>query len=111
MLYYSSTDRERLLEGLPSRFDAYISRIDPGHVPGIGALYFEMLYELCNLGMVGMPYPDVMLAFGAKAAFVKLQETPLIPSDTFVSYKMEVFRPQWAKTLMTVSSTSVVTKA
>ena len=101
VLYYSDTERERLLEELPARFDTYISRINPGHIPGGEALYFEMLRELCNRGMVGMPHPDAMLAFGAKDALVKLRDTPLVPSDTFVSYEMEDFRPQFAKTLST----------
>ena len=101
VLYYSDTDRERLLEELPARFDTYISRINPGHIPGGEALYFDMLRELCNRGMVGMPHPDAMLAFGAKDALVKLRDTPLVPSDTFVSYEMEDFRPQFAKTLST----------
>jgi glutathione synthase/RimK-type ligase-like ATP-grasp enzyme len=101
VLYYSDTERERLLEELPARFDTYISRINPGHIPGGEALYFEMLRELCNRGMVGMPHPDAMLAFGAKDALVKLRDTPLVPSDTFVAYEMEDFRPQFAKTLST----------
>ena len=40
-----------------AKADAYVSRINPGTIPGGEAAYFDMLRRLCAAGVVGMPHP------------------------------------------------------
>ncbi len=90
-LFYSDADADRLLSEIPNQYDAYVSRINPGNIPGGEAKYFDFLRALCAKGMVGLPHPDAMIAFGAKDALVKLASTSLVPDDTFAYYDMESF--------------------
>ena len=95
-VYYSDEKIDQLLEEIPATYDAYVSRINPGHIPGGEAKYFDLLRRLCDeKGMVGMPHPDAMVAFGAKDALVKITDTPLVPSDIYVYYEMEDFRARF----------------
>lgn len=71
------------------QFDAYISRVNPGNVPGGEAEYFGFLRGLSDEGMVGLPHPDQMLTFGAKDVLAKLADTDLVPDDTFAYYDFE----------------------
>lgn len=99
VVFYRDGDREQLLAEIPAQYDAYVSRINPGHIPGGEAAYFDLLRRLCDAGMVGMPHPDAMMAFGAKDALVKLRDTELVPSDTFVYYEMSDFRQEFPSAL------------
>ncbi|MBU0553364.1 Cj0069 family protein [Myxococcota bacterium] len=95
VVYYSDTEAGELLERIPQEFDGYVSRINPGHIPGGEAKYFDFLRALCDKGMVGMPHPDAMRAFGAKDALVKLADTALVPDDTYAYYDMASFTSQF----------------
>ncbi|MDX2038796.1 MAG: Cj0069 family protein [Isosphaeraceae bacterium] len=99
--FYRDHEVDALLEEIPAKFDAYVSRINPGHIPGGEAKYFELLRGLCDRGMVGMPHPAAMVAFGAKDALVKLAETDLVPTDTFAYYDSAQFREGFPKALST----------
>ncbi len=99
VLYYSDSDFDRLLREIPEQYDAYVSRINPGHIPGGEARYFDLLRQLCARGVVGMPHPDAMVAFGAKDALVKIRDTDLVPDDTFVYYDMPTFRAEFPNAL------------
>ena len=98
-LFYNDANFDQLLAELPEKYDAYISRINPGHIPGGEAKYFDLLRQLCDKGMVGMPHPDAMVAFGAKDALVKIRDTALVPNDTFVYYDMDAFRAEFPTAL------------
>lgn len=99
--YYSDEQRESLVASLPEQYDAYISRINPGHIPGGEAKYLDFLRELQGAGMIGMPTADAMVAFGAKDALVKLRDLEMVPSDTYAYYDMESFQDQFPKALST----------
>ncbi|PID97660.1 MAG: hypothetical protein CSA83_02310 [Actinomycetales bacterium] len=74
------------------KFDAYISRINPGNLSTGEKVYFETLRKLSDAGLVGMSHPDAMNNFGAKDALVKLADTDLVPNDTYAYYTVEDFR-------------------
>lgn len=71
------------------RYDGYISRVNPGNVPGGEAEYFGFLKGLDEAGMLGMPSPDDMMTFGAKDVLSKLAGTGLVPEDTVTYYDFE----------------------
>lgn len=70
-------------------FDGYISRVNPGNIPGGETEYFNFLRGLSEQGLLGMSHPDLMLSFGAKDALVKLADTALVPDDTLAYYDFE----------------------
>lgn len=92
VVYYRESDFDDLLKRIPEQYDTYVSRINPGHIPGGEAKYFELLRQLCSAGVVGMPAPEAMVAFGAKDALVKLRDMEMVPSDTFVYYEASDFQ-------------------
>ncbi len=100
-VYYSEADFDSLLEEIPEKYDTYISRINPGHIPGGEAKYFELLRELCKRGVVGMPEPEAMVAFGAKDALVKLRHMEMVPNDTYAYYDAAEFKQQFPSVLAT----------
>ncbi|PAF44088.1 Cj0069 family protein [Helicobacter sp. 11S02629-2] len=77
---------------------AYVSRINPGNLKEENE-YFDMLRKLCKDGIVPMPHPDAMIGYGAKDALVHLNDTPLVPKDTYAYYDMESFKANFPKTL------------
>lgn len=81
------------------RYDAYISRVNPGNVPGGEAEYFGFLRGLEDSGILGMPSPDEMLVFGAKDVLAKLADTHLVPDDTAAYYDFESLWINFPKTL------------
>lgn len=100
-VFYSDADFDALLDRIPNEYDAYVSRINPGHIPGGEARYFDLLDQLTKRGMVGMPHPDAMVAYGAKDALVKLSDTEMVPNDTYAYYDMESFREEFPNVLST----------
>ncbi|RLW69024.1 MAG: hypothetical protein B6D68_02640 [spirochete symbiont of Stewartia floridana] len=98
-VFYSESEFDALLSRIPKQYDAYISRINPGHIPGGEERYFELLNRLCEEGVVGLPTPKAMVAFGAKDALVKLRDLDMVPSDTFVYYEAEDFRQSFPSAL------------
>lgn len=76
----------------------YVSRINPGNLKEENE-YFDMLRKLCDDGLVGMPHPDAMIGYGAKDALTKLNNTPLVPDDTYAYYDIKTFKESFPKTL------------
>lgn len=101
VVFYSGAKSEDLLQQIPKKFDAYISRINPGHIPGGEGEYFKFLDKLCEKGMVGLPTSAAMFAFGAKDALVKIRDLEMVPSDTYVYYEMEDFKKSFPPVLST----------
>jgi len=94
-IFYSDAERQSVFERVAATADGFVSRINPGTIPGGEAAYFDMLRDLCAAGLVGMPHPDAMIGYGAKDALVKLRDTPLVPSDTDAYYTVAEFRERF----------------
>lgn len=96
VVFYSDEHRGEIYRYTLDRAAAYISRINPGNLDDETG-YFQMLRELVNHGVEGLPHPDAMVAYGAKNALVKLTDTGLVPSDTFAYYDFETFKSAFRK--------------
>ncbi|MFM8804467.1 MAG: Cj0069 family protein, partial [Planctomycetia bacterium] len=94
-IFYRDTERDELFDRVAAQADAYVSRINPGTIPGGEASYFDLLRRLCAAGVVGMPHPDAMTGYGAKDALVKLVDTGLVPPDTTAYYTVDDFRKRF----------------
>lgn len=81
------------------RYDAYISRVNPGNIPGGEAEYFGFLKGLDESEMLGMSSPDDMMMFGAKDVLSKLAGTGLVPDDTVTYYDFESLWTNFPRTL------------
>lgn len=81
------------------KVDAYISRVNPGNVPGGEAAYFDFLRGLSEAGVLGLPHPDEMATLGAKDVLAKLADTDLVPDDTLAYYDFESLYTNFPKTL------------
>lgn len=99
VVYYRPEWSEKLFEYVSENFDAYISRVNPGNIPGGEKGYFELLTKLADAGLVGMSTPAEMMAYGAKDALVKLNDTSLVPSDTAAYYEVKDFHETFPKSL------------
>lgn len=90
VVYFDSERAEEIYDLVSKNFDGYISRVNPGHIPGGEKIYFEVLSKLSKeAGLVGMSTPEEMMAYGAKDALVKLAGTNLVPEDTAAYYDVE----------------------
>ena len=89
VIYFHPDKSEEIYTQVSENFDAYISRVNPGNIPGGEKGYFELLSKLADAGLVGMSTPADMMAYGAKDALVKLNDTPLVPDDTAAYYEVE----------------------
>ncbi len=99
VIFYSDEKREQIVSYVIENFDGYVSRINPGNIPGGEAAYFDMLRELSNAGLSGMPHPDVMINYGAKDALTKLTDTGLVPADTYAYYTFSEFKEKFPASL------------
>ena len=100
VIFYRDEWKDRILEYCKDRFDAYISRVNPGNLAYGESDYFDMLRELSdNMGILGMAHPDAMTSFGAKDALVKLRHTSMVPDDTYAYYTQEEFVSQFPTSL------------
>ncbi|WP_018023425.1 Cj0069 family protein [Corynebacterium ulceribovis] len=100
VVYYRPEWSEALYEYVSQNFDAYISRVNPGNIPGGEKGYFDLLSKLSNeAGLVGMSTPEEMMAYGAKDALVKLKDTDLVPTDTAAYYEVEDFHKTFPTSL------------
>ncbi len=99
VLFYRNDKKDEIIEYAKENFDAYISRINPGNIPGGEAGYFDMLRSLSDAGLVGMPHPDVMTGYGAKDALTKLTDTDIVPVDTYAYYSLEELRKKFSISL------------
>lgn len=91
VIYFHPDKAEEIFDEVSNNYDAYISRVNPGNIPGGEKGYFELLTKLAQSGLVGMSTPADMMAYGAKDALVKLNQTPLVPEDTAAYYEVEDF--------------------
>lgn len=99
VVYFRNEWQDDIIEYCRNRFDAYISRINPGNLPSGEMKYFETLRVLHYLGLVGMPHPDAMINFGAKDALAKLVKTGIVPDDTYAYYDVESFKKMFPRSL------------
>jgi len=102
IVFYEDEHRGEIYRYTVRTAGAYISRINPGNLEDeLG--YFQMLRELVQAGVEGLPHPDAMVAYGAKNALTKLIDTDLVPEDTFAYYEFQDFKDNFRKTILTGS--------
>lgn len=82
-----------------NNFSGYISRVNPGNIPGGEQNYFSLLRDLSDNGLVGMSHPDLMVSLGAKDILYKLRDTSLVPTDTYAYYSQDEFVKQFPTSL------------
>ena len=100
VVFYRPEWADALFEYVSNNFDAYISRVNPGNIPGGERGYFDLLTRLSDeAGLVGMSRPDEMMSYGAKDALVKLADTDLVPEDTYAYYDVENFHGTFPSSL------------
>jgi len=99
VVYYRDEWNDLIFDYVSTKFDGYISRINPGNLPNGESVYFDTLRRLSDAGLVGMSHPDVMIHFGAKDALVKLASTDLVPRDTYAYYDIPSFRDTFPKSI------------
>ncbi|MBP7821544.1 MAG: Cj0069 family protein [Saprospiraceae bacterium] len=99
VVYFRDEWKDAIIDYSKGKFDAYISRINPGSLPHGEKIYFDALREITNFGLVGMSSPDAMLTFGAKDVLVKLAGTDLVPNDTYAYYTVQAFKDTFPKSL------------
>lgn len=100
VVYYRPEWSGDLYDYVSNNFDAYISRVNPGNIPGGEKGYFDLLTRLSDeAGLVGMSRPDEMMSYGAKDALVKLADTDLVPSDTYAYYDVDTFHKTFPSSL------------
>ncbi len=99
VVYYDDTKRDEIFEYVRDNAAGYVSRINPGSIPGGEEAYFDMLRDLCDAGVTGMPHPDAMIGYGAKDALVRLTDTDLVPEDTYAYYTVEEFKKTFPKSV------------
>lgn len=98
VIFFEVAKRDEIYHYVKNNAIGYVSRINPGNLKEENQ-YFEMLRNLCNDGIVGMPHPDAMIGYGAKDALTKLNDTTLVPNDTYAYYDIDVFKKNFPKTL------------
>ena len=99
VVYYSDEKSDEIFNTVKEKYDGYVSRVNPGNIPGGEANYFNMLRNLAEAGVHGFPHPEAMMGFGAKDSLVKLADTDLVPNDTYAYYDMDTFRENFPKSL------------
>ncbi|QGU03881.1 Cj0069 family protein [Corynebacterium comes] len=99
VLFFHPERADELFNVVVGHFDAYISRVNPGNIPGGEQGYLDFLSRLTDAGLVGMSTPAEMMAYGAKDALVKLRDTDLVPSDTAAYYAVEAFHNNFPTSL------------
>lgn len=99
VVFFRDEWQSAIFDYVKDKFDAYISRINPGNLPHGEKAYFSTLNRLSEYGLVGMSTPTAMLNFGAKDVLVKLASTDLVPDDTFAYYDAEALRQNFPKSL------------
>jgi len=92
VVYYDHERRHELFKAILDSADGYVSRVNPGNIPGGEGHYLEMLRYLNDAGVLGMANADTMVDMGAKDALVKLVGTGLALPDTTAYYSVEELR-------------------
>lgn len=99
VIHYKDTEREKIKKKVINTADAYVSRINPGNIPGGESRYFDFLRSLIQADVIGMPHPDAMIGYGAKDALCKLIDTPLVPDDTYAYYSLDELKQKFPQSL------------
>ncbi|MCG8330216.1 MAG: Cj0069 family protein [Chitinophagales bacterium] len=98
IIFYTDEDRGEIYRHTIEKADAYISRVNPGNLPNeVG--YFQMLRELVNNGVEGLPHPDAMIAYGAKNSIERLKGTDIVPDDVYTYYDFDTLKEMFPKSL------------
>lgn len=92
VVYYDKETRHETFRDIVSKADAYVSRVNPGSIPGGEATYMEMLRYMTHSGVIGMSDADTMVDLGAKDALAKLVGTGLALPDTYAYYTIDAFK-------------------
>jgi len=90
---------DKIYDYAQKRYDAYITRVNPGTIPSGEKIFFDTLRKLSDAGLIGFSHPDVMQDLGAKDALVKLVGTGLVPEDTYAYYTIEEFKNTFPKSI------------
>ncbi|MEE3003766.1 MAG: Cj0069 family protein [Pseudomonadota bacterium] len=98
-LFYSNSDKEKILKYVKENFSGYVSRINPGNIKDGEENYMSLLQSLTDFGLKGFPDPKTMTNFGCKGSLVKLADSDLVHSDTYAYYNKEDFAEGLAMTL------------
>jgi glutathione synthase/RimK-type ligase-like ATP-grasp enzyme len=98
IIFYKDEDRGEIYRHTIEKADAYISRVNPGNLISETG-YFQMLRELVNNGVEGLPHPDAMIAYGAKNSVEKLKGTVIVPDDVYTYYDFETLKEKFPKSL------------
>lgn len=98
VIFFDISKQDEIFNYVKNNAIGYVSRINPGNLKEENQ-YFEMLRKLCDYGIIGMPHPDAMVGYGAKDALTKLNDTELVPKDTYAYYDIETFKKNFPKTL------------
>lgn len=85
-IFYTDDKAEEIFDLVKEKYDGYVSRVNPGTIPGGESKYMETLEKLSEAGVKGFPRPKTMTGFGAKDSLVKLADTDLVPNDTYAYY-------------------------
>jgi hypothetical protein len=89
-------DRVDELYSMASRgFGGYVSRVNPGKIPGGDQTYYDLLRRLSDNGLVGMSHPDTMITFGSKDSLCKLSGSALVPEDTYCYFTVDDMRQRF----------------
>jgi len=88
---------DKIYDHCKNRYDAYITRVNPGTIPGGEKIFFDTLRKLSDAGLEGFSHPDVMQDLGAKDALVKLVGTGLVTEDTYAYYTVDEFKNTFPK--------------
>lgn len=99
IIFYSDDKKYEIFKYVSDNADAYVSRINPGNIPGGESTYFDLLRALSSAGVLGMPHPDAMLNYGAKDALCKITDTGLVPEDTLAYYTVEALKENFPTTV------------
>lgn len=98
IIFYQDEDRGEIYKYTHEKADAYISRVNPGNLYDETG-YFQMLRELVNHGIEGLPHPDAMIAYGAKNSVERLKGTDIVPKDVYTYYDFDTLKEKFPKSL------------
>lgn len=99
VVYYDDLHRHELFRQVVEGADAFVSRVNPGHVPGGERTYLEMLRYIGAAGVQAFPPADDMISLGAKDALVKLAGSHLALPDTYAYHSVAGFEEQFPLSL------------
>lgn len=88
IIFYHDNMTEQEKESIKS-YDAYISRVNPGNIPGGEQKYLSFLQNLCENEVIWMSSPKTMTQLWAKDSLLKLIGTWLVPEDMYCYKNIE----------------------